>query len=94
MAKGKSEVVKPAKLTQQEAIAKIAELLKQADKHLTEAANIAEEYAVDFQWRGPEGSYGLGGSYNPASAWNPSSGCEWEQSDSEERGWISSSSDC
>ena len=93
MAKGKSEV-KPTKMTQQEAIAKIAELLEQADKHLDEAANIAEEYAVEFTWGGPAGSYGLGGYYSPASAWNSSSDCEWEQSDSEERGWVSSSSNC
>jgi len=59
-------------------------LLKQAEKHLDEATQVAEEYEVEFSWSGPD--YGMGGCYNPHSAWHPSSGCEWEQSDMETRG--------
>ena len=52
-------------MTQKEAPAKIAALIKEAEAKIAEAEKIAEESGIDFSWSGP--AYGMGGSYTPKS---------------------------
>lgn len=64
----------------QEAAAKIAELIAQAESLITEAENISNTTGVGFNWSGP--SYGMGGWYEPSG--------EYEGG----YGWMASSQSC
>lgn len=64
-----------------EATKKIADLLKQAEAALNEAASIADENGVSFGWDGP--AYGMGGYYQPK--------VDNEDSEEEEDDWCESS---
>lgn len=66
-----------------EAYAKIEELLAQADKALSKAAEIAELNDLEFSWSGP--TYGMGGDYTPESLHGGSYS---------EPGWQASSQSC
>ena len=85
-----SERIEKSADGQKAALAKIADLLKEADAKLNEATAIADEAGVPFGWNGPE--YGMGGFYSP-KGWQESQYCSY--SDYEDKGgWNSSSSSC
>ena len=72
----------------QEAIAKLAEVLKVAQEKLEEAQAIADEFALEFSW---DLAYGMGGTYEgkgTTQGWG-SNGKVREQGE-----WVSSSSTC
>lgn len=73
-----------------EAQGKIAEQIKIAQDALKEAARIADEAKVHFNWEGP--SYGMGGSYegDPDDRYLE----DWQDSDDVNAGWSASSQSC
>lgn len=79
-----------------EANAKIAELIKEAEAKLNEAARIADQVQVDFYFEGM--GYGMGGTYHPTK--EGVSRDDWVNSEYDyddewyESGWQSSSSSC
>lgn len=77
------------KLTQQEASAQIANLIRSAEAKISEAEKIADEYGVSFSWDGP--SYGMGGWYTGKSEKPEWADSDWEASD---EGWSASSQSC
>ena len=70
-------------LTEKEATGAIASLIREAEAKLREASSLADEYEIDFRWKGPY--YGMGGHYSPKPA-------DWDGD--REYGWNSSSSEC
>jgi len=72
--------VEVKKMTEQEAVAEIANLTEAAYEAIRKAEALADEYGVDFSF---SVSYGMGGSY--ISKKTP----EWD-----EEGWVSSSQNC
>lgn len=73
------------KLTQQEASAKIAEILSEIDSLYSEASDIATESGVSFSFDGP--TYGTGGWFDPSEIGK----IEWGD---ELDGWSASSHSC
>lgn len=67
-------------MTKEEAVAKIAQLVSQAEGNISEAAELADEFSLDFNF---SPAYGMGGNYygegHPwingytEQGWNPSS---------------------
>jgi len=65
-------------MTQQEALAKIAELKKIATEALEEAQRIADESNVHFVFEAPSG-VAVEEDWEESNDWNDS-GCEWDPS--------------
>ena len=68
------------KLPVAEAMALVEKYVDEARKKLAKACEVADRNGINFDWPGPEDSYGMSGSYTPADLdWEPSA-CEWEES--------------
>lgn len=81
-------------MTEQEALAKIADLLNAAHESIREAQKIADEAGVGFHW---DLAYGMGGWYTSKKEAARDAGEEdnpdWEPS-GDETGWRASSQSC